>query len=312
MIVGTLKQSNKATPRTPALPKTRERRVGRWILIGLAGLAAVTVALVGARIYDTASFRNSGQQVDIGGRELFLRCQGTGSPTVILEPGLGSDATTWRTVQEGLADETRVCLTSRAGMGFSDPIVGDETRTAQDAVDDLLSVLDVADVSGPYVLVGHSFGGYVVRLFADQHPDDVVAMVLVDSSHEHQTQRQAHRLEQLLSPEAWAAIGPLDDTGNPERMDFAASGTQVAATRPLGDLPLLVLEAGGKDPDNLDETQQGMAELWSSLQGELAALSTNSTHTVVAGSGHSIQNDQPEVVIEAVGSIISQSSRSSP
>lgn len=287
-------------------PKPHKRpRVGRWFLIGLAGLAAATAALVGPGMYDTMSFRNSGQHVDIGGRALFLRCQGTGSPTVVLEHGLGSDATAWRTVQEAVAEETRVCVTSRAGMGFSDPIPGDETRTAQDALEDLVSALDGADVSGPYVLVGHSFGGFVVRLFVDEHPDDVVAMVLVDSSHEEQTERQAQLLEQLLSPEAWAEISQAGEVGaNPERMGVEASGTQVAAAGKLGDLPLIVLEAGGHDLQEQDEVQQAMADLWSTLQGELASLSTNSAHIVVPDSGHFIQTEQPDVVIDAIRSAI--------
>ncbi len=295
------------TPRTPTPPKVpTPNRSPRRILIGIAGIIAAVAALVGPGMFDESSFRSSGQQVDIGGRDLFLRCQGTGSPTVILEHGLGSDAASWRTVQEGLADQTKVCVTSRAGMTFSDPIPGDDIRTAQDAVDDLVNVLDIANTPGPYVLVGHSFGGYVVRLFADQHPDDVVAMVLVDSSHEDQTQRQTQRLEQLLSPEAWAELVRPPDSANPERMGIEASGVQVGATRPLGDLPLTVLEAGGQDPGNRDDVQQGMAELWSSLQGELGALSTNSSHIVVPDSGHFIQIDQPDVVIDAIRSAISQ------
>lgn len=262
------------------------------------------VELVNAEPSEADSFRE--EQVDIGGRELFLRCQGVGSPTVILEHGLASDAASWQTVQEDLADHTKVCAASRAGMTLSDPIPGDESRTAQDAVDDLVKVLEVADVPGPYVLVGHSFGGHVVRLFADQYPDDVVAMVLVDSAHEDQAQRQAERLEHLLSPEAWADIVIPADSDNPERMGLAASGALVAQADSLGDLPLTVLEAGGQDPGDLDEVQQGMVDLWSSFQVELAALSTNSTHTVVPNSGHFIQIDQPDVVVEAIRSAVSQ------
>lgn len=294
-------QSNETNRTTPTPSPARERRrPGRRIAIGLAALAAAALTAAGCgTAVDAISLVNSGEQVDIGGRELFLRCQGTGSPTVILEHGLESNATAWQTVQEDLSDQTRVCLTSRAGMSFSDPIPGDGTRTAQDAVDDLVAVLDVAEVPGPYVMVGHSFGGYTVRLFADQHPDDVVAMVLVDSSHED----QAGRLQQQVSPEAWTETEAFLNGGNSERMDFAASGAQVAATGPLGDLPLTVLERSD-NPDNPSEIDQALAELWPGLQTELAALSTNSTHTVVPDSGHFIQIDQPDIVAEAIRTII--------
>jgi len=151
--------------RTTAKPKRK-----KWIILGIVGALLVAYGILSA---PGLLLLLSGDRVDIGGRKMFISCQGTGTPTVILEHGLGSTGVDWELVQEAIQSDTRVCYSSRAGMGFSDPIQGEGIRTAQDAVDDLALLLVAADVSPPYVLVGHSFGGFVVRMFADQHPDGV-------------------------------------------------------------------------------------------------------------------------------------------
>ena len=125
--------------------------------------------------------------VDIGGRRLNVYCNGKGSPTVILDGGLGSDITEWRFVQPAIAKTTQVCAYDRAGNGFSDP--APLPRDAKALAADLSSLLRAARIDGPYVLVGQSLAGLHIRLFADEHPDEVAGMVLVDPSFEHQVQR---------------------------------------------------------------------------------------------------------------------------
>ncbi|HTU13068.1 MAG TPA: alpha/beta hydrolase [Allosphingosinicella sp.] len=112
------------------------------------------------------------------GRRLNLRCQGEGPVTVILEAGLGFPSLSWRAVHPELARRTRTCAYDRAGLGFSDP--GRMPRTAGAAADDLEALLERAGLRPPYILVGSSLGGQVVRLFAFRHPDRVAGMVLVD------------------------------------------------------------------------------------------------------------------------------------
>jgi pimeloyl-ACP methyl ester carboxylesterase len=119
------------------------------------------------------------QRVDIGGgRQLNLRCSGAGSPTVILEVGQGMTSMSWRKLQPLLAARTRTCSYDRAGLGFSDP--GPLPRTAQAAADDLHALVRAAPIQTPLVLVGHSLGGSIVRLYASAHPDEVAGIVLVD------------------------------------------------------------------------------------------------------------------------------------
>ncbi|MDH3399188.1 MAG: alpha/beta hydrolase, partial [Acidimicrobiia bacterium] len=272
---------------------------------------ALVVGTLGFRVYGALSLLAGGERVDIGGRHIFIACSGFGSPTVILEHGLGANGFDWKKVQDTIDDTTRVCYTSRAGMGFSDPAPGDGVRIMQDAVDDLSAVLAAAEVPGPYVLVGHSAGGFVVRLFADQHPGEVVGMVLVDSTHEDQTAR----LRAEVSPKTWSEVSGFFGSDNSENMDLEASSAQAAAAGDLGDMPLVVLEAGQEEPEApppgisqaaADEVNAVLRSLGPELQLDLAELSTNGTHILVRGSGHFIQLDRPDAVIDAINSILGE------
>jgi pimeloyl-ACP methyl ester carboxylesterase len=128
------------------------------------------------------------QLIDVeGGRHLNLYCIGTGSPTVVFDSGLGEGMVAWALVQPQVALHARACAYDRAGLGFSDPSL--EPRTSAFLVQDLRSLLKKARIKPPYVLVGHSFGGMNIKLFAEQHPREVAGMVFVDPSHEDLTKR---------------------------------------------------------------------------------------------------------------------------
>ena len=124
----------------------------------------------------------TGQLIDIGGRKLHIHCTGNGAPTVIIENGGAAFSFDWELVQPEVTRFTRTCTYDRAGYAWSD--VGPEFDTFNQAVHDLHTLLDRAGIAGPYVLVGHSFGGLLVRFYQATYPKDVVGMVLVDSSHE--------------------------------------------------------------------------------------------------------------------------------
>jgi pimeloyl-ACP methyl ester carboxylesterase len=126
-----------------------------------------------------------GQLIELGGYKLHLWCTGKGSPTVILCPGSGDFSFDWALVQAKVAKVTRVCSYDRAGEAWSD--LGPSPRTQAQEAFDLRRALRKVHIKGPYLLVGHSAGGTLVRLFAADYPDDVVGMVLVDGSHEEDT-----------------------------------------------------------------------------------------------------------------------------
>ena len=128
--------------------------------------------------FDESPYVQAQRLVDVGGRRMNLYCSGTGSPTVILDAGLGNTTVVWARVQRPIAQHTRVCSYDRAGMGFSDP-----TTSARDAgavVRDLHALLRAAGIAPPYVLVGHSLAGLYSRLYTDRYPRDVVGLVLID------------------------------------------------------------------------------------------------------------------------------------
>jgi len=137
----------------------------------------------GSAVIDNPAYTHAQQLVEVApGRRLNLYCVGSGSPTVIFEAGSGNEAGTWGFVQPVIGAHARACSYERAGLGFSDP--ANRPGTAANAVDDLHLLLAAAGIKPPYVLVGHSYGGMIVRLYADMYPKDVAGMVLVDTANE--------------------------------------------------------------------------------------------------------------------------------
>jgi len=153
------------------------------VLTLVALTAGMTYEAVGS-LSDARRFPVRGRMLDIGGYRLNLNCTGSGGPTVILESGLGEPARSWTGVQAGVERFTRVCSYDRAGYGRSDP--GPQPRSSLQIAGELHALLATAQESGPYVLVGHSFGGYNVRVYAGLYRNEVSGAVLVDSSHEDQ------------------------------------------------------------------------------------------------------------------------------
>lgn len=168
--------------------RTIRRRLLR--LLGICSLSLVGLLLLGlpyqaiASAVDAARNPAPGRLVDIGGYRLHINCTGTGSPTVILDAGLGGTSLDWSKVQPAVARFTRVCSYDRAGYGWSES--GPGPRTSQQIVKELHLLLAHAQVHGPYVLVGHSVGGLNMRLYAYRYPEEVAGMVLLDATSEHQ------------------------------------------------------------------------------------------------------------------------------
>jgi pimeloyl-ACP methyl ester carboxylesterase len=275
--------------------------------------------------------------VDIGGRRLYLECQGTGRPTVVLEAGGYARGDIWsrdlheppgsRTmVLPAVAGFTRVCAYDRPGTvgevvpnldpsgpsflaSRSDPVP--MPRTARDTVPDLHALLQAANVPGPYVLVGHSIGGIFVRLYASAYPDEVVGVVLVDSTPEEVWER----FRAALTPTQWAdferlqfSLEPNDEYPDFERLDLqaiVAQMRQVRAVTPLRPMPLAVLAHSRPfDPPFLDWPSEVTEEIMLATERDLATLVPNGRFSIASQAGHDIHQDQPELVIEAIRQVV--------
>jgi len=245
---------------------------------------------------------------DIGGRRLFLRCTGHRGPTVVLEGGLTHD---WLALQNQLAGFTRVCSYDRPGGPGSRSDPAPFPRTARDFVADLHALLRAAHIPGPYVLAGHSNSGLFSLLYASTHPRQVAGLVLIDAVHPATIKRRLAMLKPLVSPEEWEAlrqamITVLSRLIDPEGIDIWTSERQTRKAlrrSPLRPMPLVVLAHGHPDdpPPPFVEHEE---RLWRQLQRELAQLVPGGRLVVATESGHNIQDEQPELVLDAIRDVV--------
>ena len=273
----------------------------------------------------------SGRRINLGTHHLFIRCQGDTGPVVIVDTALGSVSLEWRHIQESLARRVSVCLYDRAGYGASEP--GPLPRTSARIADELHILLERAGIAGPYVLVGHSFGGYTVQRFAGRYPASVAGVVLVDSSHPEQYERflaapiglktapsndrpgiRGFRFATpTLHPNLPAGVRdavmhtllrqPTRTAIAEEFYEFRRSAAEVREAGDLPDVPLLVLTRGRRV---YPHTYRGdlMEGLWMRLQTELAARAAHSAQIIANYSGHYIHLDQPQLVVDAVSLVV--------
>jgi pimeloyl-ACP methyl ester carboxylesterase len=272
--------------------------------------------------------------VDIGGRNIYLECRGQGSPTVVLVAGSGSSARYWTDdllpadpprsmVFPEIATTTRVCAYDRPGtfafvgeepfISRSDPIA--QPRTPMDIVAELHALLQAAGVPGPYVLAGHSIGGFVSRMYASTYPDEVVGMVLIDAYSEF--------LEPIFGPERWPRLVALNAPGNEvvpipgygdaETIPYASGDAhmrQLTATSPLRPMPLAVLAharpfALPEDPVvRQGFTSEELEPLLFAANQAQAELVPDARFFHAKESGHDIHQDQPALTTEAIRQVI--------
>jgi pimeloyl-ACP methyl ester carboxylesterase len=189
--------------------------------------------------------------------------------------------------------------------------------------EDLHTLLVNAQVPGPYILVGHSLGGLTVRFYADRYPEDVVGMVLVEAAHPDEPQQAMalvtpELLDENTSVRTWyQGMTQVDPTKNPEYWDLETSFEQARALGALGSLPLVVLTRDPEDPEPQlqliqrfigpgfpAELSQEIDRGFLSLQQELAALSTESSHTIVSGTSHLMPMDRPDAIVDAIQTVV--------
>lgn len=270
---------------------------------------------------DSTSFDKRGEMIDIGGYSLYVEDTGTGKVTVIFDAGMGDDSSVWNKVVEEVSQLSRVITYDRAGLGWSEESPHD--RDSKVIVAELHSVLKDKDITGPIILVGHSFGGVNMQRYALTYPEHIAALVLVDSAHEDQITKmpQASFLQKYLFKFGmWAAPFGIPrlylSDANPEEkakksttkhqytsLDeaeyFLRSLSELNELTPdYGDMPLVVI-ARNKASSEIDNTKTRDL-VWATLQENIAARSTNSTIIFSGARQHSIHKKQPEIVIEAI------------
>ena len=250
--------------------------------------------------------------VDVGGRRLALSYTGTGTPTVILETGLGAESSEWAAVQDAVQKLSGVCRYDRANRGASDP--APKPRGASEMLEDLRVLLRVAGLPKPYVLVGHSFGGLLMRLFAHRHPRDVHSLVLVDAMHEDQFEvygsifppATPNDPTALHKVRAFWTGGWRKPESTAEGIDFVASLAQARTVDSLGDLRTYVLTAGtfANEPLVPLAYRHDLQRRWEDLQGRFLRLSSRPTQIFVRESGHFIQRDRPAAIVDAIARVL--------
>jgi pimeloyl-ACP methyl ester carboxylesterase len=257
----------------------------RQMIFSAASTALLVLALLPVSPKLGAS-RDANFTVD--GQSFHVETFGESGPTVVFEAGLGNDLSTWKLVAGDVATFARVVLYDRAGLGQSLPMTDKNSAvTAEEVAAKLRGLLAAADVRPPYVLVGHSLGGLYVQMFARKYPADVSGMVLLDSS----SAQAPSELKTRAKLESGTAAY-LEEEGVPE------SNRQVTHGGPFPDIPLTVIAATDHGPFFKDWEPTLMR-----LQQQLAALSPRGRLIVAEGSGHDIQIDRPNVVIDAVRQI---------
>ncbi|MEV8509780.1 alpha/beta hydrolase [Actinoplanes sp. NPDC051475] len=293
--------------------RSRSRRWPLYPVITLLAVASISGGYETLReTADARGYPMPGQLIDVGGHKLHLHCTGAGSPTVVLEPGAGEMSSNLGWIAPAIARDTRVCVYDRAGRGWSQP--ADTDQNGAQIATDLHTLLQRAHVPGPYVLAGHSFGGLYVLTFAARYPDEVAGMVLVDSTAPASAARPTTaspydggsydvmgRVSALVSASARLGLsrlyGRLEHGSLPPRsrdeartsnatashvrstideyVQANASTQQAATLGTFADKPLVVLTAGS-----------GSDATHSAAQNDLATLSTNSVHRIIAGATH--------------------------
>ena len=234
------------------------------------------------------------EKIDVGGRELYVRCSGSGSPTVIMEGGDGDTSDSYAFAEAAIAELTKTCVYDRANLGQSDPAPG--PRQLPDLVGDLERLLEAGSIAPPYVLVGTSGGGYITAGFAYAHPEQVAGMVFVDTG------------VPLENPPR--EIVEETDPNNPtniERRDYLQIERDAwAGRKEIGDIPVTILtvrfSSAAISESPFPVERRAMRRNVERQQGWLV-LSPRAKQVVV-NTSHAVEEDDPQLVIDAIADVV--------
>lgn len=223
------------------------------------------------------------------------------------EPPIESGS--WKAVIEEISKTHRICIYDRAGLGKSDP-TSKLPRTSLDIAEDLNTLLIRAGLSGPYLMVGHSYGGMHIRMFASKFPEKVAGMVLVDASHPDQDEKWLESLGPVVANEPASVqkarrflAQRTTPSSNPENIDPRTSSAQVRASGGLGDKPLVILTHSPKwrmDPKLPVDVGLKLEQVSQQLQADLKQLSTKSSLHQAEHAGHNVHVEEPALVVRGI------------
>ena len=280
---------------------------------------------------DKVSFEPPGKLVEVNGRNMHINCVGNKSPTIILDSGTGGFSLEWKDIQQSLSQYVRVCAYDRAGYGWSD--MGPLPRTTKRIAHELHTLLQNAGIHGPFIIVGHSFGGYTAQYFARYFDSEIAGIVLIDSSHDEQVYRLPENGKDVVRrslhqdrsnmvtkailhehfPEEEAAVAQqlmqrwsAMLTWREEMANYALSARELRDLHygPILQIPIVVLTRGKRVwPDT--PYGDAMEATWTELQNELNYISGNSTQIIAENSGHVIHLDEPDLVVDAIHDVLS-------
>jgi pimeloyl-ACP methyl ester carboxylesterase len=297
------------------------RAAWRWILrlllaivVGLSIGLAVDIVRVGgwqvwlARHRLPPPYLATGSTIVVDGFRTYLDCRGAGSPTVVLESGLGTGASGWGFVLDWVAAKTRVCAWDRPGIGGSEPI---GHHTVEDTARHLRATLLAAGEKPPFVLVGHSLGGVYARIFASMYRAETAGIVLVDPYLPDIRPVDHVALDPALREEWLAGIRATNgDIAATEDLDWDASYDQLTRASIEGlPLELLFVDQRLRWQGRFEPAQSDLVAAWRSLIG---GLSSDSRLTIAEDSTHTIQFDRPDLVVDAILRLVDRDRRAAP
>jgi len=260
------------------------------------------------------------QLISVGTHRLQVRIRGEGTPTVVIDTGLGDALAELRQLQDDLAQATRVITYNRAGYGQSEP--GPFPRSSEQEVAELRALLEAAAVTGPAVLVGHSLGAQNVQVYASQYPQDVAAMVLLDppplSFVLGQEFKEFGTLAETMTAQWQAAADATATSQDPEerrtsvflrtiasehRQTFGESAQVVASIPSFGDLPLVVMASGKPNPV-LGDAAEDFQRYWIEQSRRLVDKSSRGVFILVKSSSHHLYRDAPHLVAHNILAVV--------